>query len=56
MRQKASDYSCVPLTPEEHIEYHRVGKREFERATGLDCGHLVQRLNRDWFRLRNYVK
>jgi hypothetical protein len=35
MSQKASDYSCVPLTMAEHREHHQIGKREFERRHGI---------------------
>lgn len=49
MRQKASDYSTIPLTPAEHREYHRVGKAAFELAAGIDCREVVKKLNRVWF-------
>lgn len=48
MRQKASDYSCIPLTAAEHREYHQIGKRAFEAKYGLDCAALVAELNRVW--------
>jgi Protein of unknown function (DUF968) len=56
MKQKASDYSCIPLTPEEHREYHQIGKAEFEAKYGIDCATLVKRLNHDWFAYRSLVK
>jgi Protein of unknown function (DUF968) len=56
MRQKASDYSCIPLTPEEHREYHQIGKADFEAKYGIDCATLVKRLNRDWFQYGRLVK
>ena len=45
---KASDYSCIPLIPEEHREYHWIGKPAFEQKYRLDCEGLVRRLNREW--------
>jgi hypothetical protein len=56
MRQKASDYSCVPLTPEEHREYHRIGKEAFERLHGIDFAGLVRDFNRAWFDRAREVK
>ena len=50
MRQKASDYSRIPLTPEEHREYHAIGKKEFSERHGLDIDALVKRLNDLWDR------
>lgn len=50
MRQKASDYSCIPLIPEEHLEYHTIGKKDFYLKYGLDVEGLVKRLNDLWFR------
>ena len=46
--QKSSDLSCIPLTRQEHQEYHQIGKKDFERKYGLDLFALVQRLNRIW--------
>ena len=46
--QKASDTTCIPLTPEEHREYHRIGRREFERRHELHIDRLVRDLNRIW--------
>jgi hypothetical protein len=48
MRQKSSDYSCVPLTREEHQEYHQIGKAAFERKYRVNFARLVKRLNRAW--------
>lgn len=56
MRQKASDYSCIPLTAEEHAEYHRIGREEFERGNHIDCRAIVAELNRLWFRYADLVK
>ena len=52
MKQKASDLTCIPLTRAEHVEYHQVGRLEFERGHSLDIGELVRRLNSLWFRER----
>jgi hypothetical protein len=48
MRQKASDLSCLPLTPAEHLEYHRIGKPDFEARHGIDCADLVREFNAVW--------
>jgi hypothetical protein len=48
MGQKASDYTCIPLTREEHLEYHARGRQEFEARHDLDIQVLVRRLNRCW--------
>jgi hypothetical protein len=56
MSQKASDYSCIPLTREEHEELHRSGRVEFERAHQVDIAALVKRLNHDWFAYAKEVK
>ena len=52
MSMKASDYSCVPLCSDCHTRapeaYHRIGKRAFERAKGLNFMALVARLQREW--------
>ena len=50
MRQKSSDYSCIPLTPEEHREYHQIGKKAFCEKYGLNIEALVKRLNDLWWR------
>lgn len=55
MAQKASDYSCIPLTREEHGELHR-GRAEFERLHQVDIAALVRRLNHDWFAYAARVK
>lgn len=53
MRQKASDYSCVPLCSDCHTQapdsYHRVGKAAFEVCRNVKFAELVKRLNRLWF-------
>lgn len=56
MRQKASDYSCVPLTPEEHREYHQIGKQAFERKHGVCFADEVYKLNQIWFQYSGMVK
>jgi len=48
MSQKASDTSCVPLTPAEHREYHRIGRAGFEQKHSLNLQALTKRLYRDW--------
>lgn len=53
---KASDYSCIPLTPAEHREYHSIGKLSFERKYGLCCAEVVTRLNGLWFRFSRETK
>lgn len=45
MGSKASDPTCVPLTPAEHREYHRIGKVAFAIRYGLDFKEVVSRLN-----------
>lgn len=53
MRQKASDYSCIPLCPDCHrcgpAAYHRIGRLEFQRRHELDIAALVDRLRWVWF-------
>jgi hypothetical protein len=56
MSQKPSDFTCIPLTPAEHIEYHLVGREEFERRHGIDCRDLVRNLNHAWFAHAHEVK
>lgn len=50
MSMKASDYSCVPLTTEEHREYHRVGKAAFEQGYGLNFARACKALTTEWRR------
>lgn len=52
---KGSDYSCVPLTHEEHREYD-AGRDLFEKRYGLCMAELVKRLNHDWFAYAGRVK
>jgi hypothetical protein len=58
MSMKSSDYSCIPLTREEHDELDRGmgGRAGFERKYAIDIAALVKRLNHDWFALRHSVK
>jgi hypothetical protein len=46
--QKASDYSCIPLTADEHRAYDRDPKG-FAKQHGLDVPELTARLTRIWF-------
>ena len=45
---KASDTTCIPLTPEEHREYHRIGCQSFARKYRLNYARTVARLQRAW--------
>jgi len=54
--QKASDYTAIPLTPEEHLEYHRLGREQFESKYGIDCAKVVRSLNHCWFAYSKLVK
>jgi hypothetical protein len=49
MRMKASDFSCLPLTPAEHREYHQLSRERFEAKHGIDCRQLVRQFNELWF-------
>jgi hypothetical protein len=53
---KASDYSCVPLTPEEHRLYHQIGRPAFERRFRISFRAIVKELNRAWFDFSREVK
>jgi hypothetical protein len=48
MSMKASDFSCVPLTWEEHREYHRIGKAAFEKRYGLSFSSARKKLLTEW--------
>jgi hypothetical protein len=54
LRQKSSDYSCIPLCPSCHTTgpaaYHVLGYLEFECRHSIDIDELVRRLNGLWFR------
>jgi hypothetical protein len=56
MRQKASDYSCVPLCHCCHTaggrSYHRIGRQEFERQHEIDFDVVVEGLFTEWSALR----
>jgi len=47
--EKSSDYSCIPLTWEEHCEYHQIGRAAFEQRHNLNIRALVRRLNHCWW-------
>src|SRR5664279_2314473 len=49
MALKPLDCSCIPLTREEHREYHQVGRSEFERLHQVNCRELVRHLTHTWF-------
>jgi hypothetical protein len=53
MRQKSSDYSCIPLCTDCHTQaphaYHRIGREAFETHHSIDIADWVRRLNRLWF-------
>lgn len=50
MSQKASDYTVIPLCTNCHTQapdaYHRLGKSEWERRTGLNCVEVCAELRR----------
>jgi len=48
MSSKGSDFTCVPLTREEHAEYD-AGRDAFEKRYGVCMAEVVKRLNGDWF-------
>lgn len=48
MSQKASDYTCGPLTPEEHREYHQIGKHAFATKYQIDCARRAAELRAAW--------
>lgn len=56
MSMKASDYSCIPLTRMEHLQYHALGKKQFEALHGVDCEALAKALNYVWFKFGPEVK
>ncbi len=52
MRQKASDYTCIPLCAEHHRvgreAWHNIGPEAFEQRFELDIKGLVKLLNKLW--------
>ncbi len=48
MRLKASDTTCVPLTIEEHREYHRIGRDAMEEKYGVSFADAVRRYNQQY--------
>jgi hypothetical protein len=52
-KQKASDYSCVPLCPFHHLAgVHQLGRLDFERRYGLNLDAEAARLFETWRDLR----
>jgi hypothetical protein len=53
LRQKSSDYSCVPLCREHHTmasrSYHAGSRAEFERRHGIDLAVVVENLNAEFW-------
>lgn len=56
MSIKATDYSCVPLTPEEHRLYHQHGRAWMEARFRVSFKAIVRELNRHWFEFSKEVK
>lgn len=58
MSMKASDYSCVPLTRDEHeeLDHGMAGHRGFEAKYRVDLAAIVRQLNHDWFAYAAEVK
>ena len=60
LRQKASDYSCVPLCSDHHTaaadSYHRLGREEFARRHDVDLKSLIRSLHHCWFAYSREVK
>jgi hypothetical protein len=58
MSQKASDFSCIPLTYEEHMEldHGRDGRAAFELRYSLDIAATIRQLNAEWFAHSREVK
>lgn len=56
MRQKASDFTCVPLTHDEHMELHRIGREQFEARHDINLAAVVRSLNHAWFAYSSEVK
>ena len=55
MRQKASDFTCIPLCHRCHRTgkqaYHAIGRRAFEALHMIDCAAVVMRLNAEYARM-----
>lgn len=60
MRQKPSDFTCVPLCSTCHTQgewaYHRIGRKAFEEAYRVSFPDVVRELNRVWFEYSGRVK
>jgi hypothetical protein len=56
MSQKPSDSSCLPLTWDEHREYHRIGKAAFEARHGIECAAEAAELYGEWQALQTTAR
>ena len=60
MKQKSSDFSCIPLCAGHHMvnddSYHALQRERFEAKHGINCKALVKRLNGLWFKYSADVK
>lgn len=56
MSQKASDFTCVPLTPEEHREYHQIGRKAMEEKHAISFEEISTRLYGVWKEYSGRVK
>ena len=60
LRQKASDYTCVPLCTFCHTfgphSYHILGRRAFEAFHALGLENTVEQLKALWFQYGGMVK
>lgn len=53
MRQKSSDYSCVPLCPFHHLMvFHTNGRKDFEARYGVNLDAEAARVYGEWKSLR----
>jgi hypothetical protein len=52
---KASDTTCIPLTPAEHREYHQIGKHSFALKYRLDYPAICARLHAAYLAIREGV-
>ena len=53
MRMKASDFSCVPMTRKEHIEYHATSRAAMERKYGVSFAGACAALRAEWEHCNN---
>jgi hypothetical protein len=56
MAQRASDYSCIPLTHDEHMELHRIGREAFETRYDINLAAVVRSLQHCWFAYSGLTK